>query len=252
MPGIPLDTLTIINIHLEIKTSPKERRRQVEEILGYIKDIKNPVVMAGDFNSSSRDVSATSYGKVASETATDPSRLLSAGLFAANVTGVSQVRGIVNGFKNLGDPLAWNIPVVLPNKTKGLFKTVKNFRFDDGGAFDFRGDKSRSMFGRSGELSNANQRESYKGFTYTYSVPRSIGVLGCERLDWIFVKSFLSAPEQKDGSYRLAPHFGETLGLVNLSVEKPFSDHHPITTVLPLTEPVVEPAAVATTIATAE
>lgn len=133
------------------------------------------------------------------------------GLFDANITGVSQVRSIVNGFKNLGDPLTWNIPVLLPNKTKSLFNTVKNFRFDDDGAFDFRGDKSRSTFGNSGELSNSNQRQN-KGFTYTYSVPRSISVLGYERLDWIFVKSFLSAPLEKGGSYRLAPHFGETLG----------------------------------------
>lgn len=237
VPGIPLDTLSIINIHLEIKTTPKERRRQIQEILGYIKGIKNPVVMAGDFNSSSTNVSATSFNRFAKNTTTNPTNLLSAGLFAANITGVSQVRSIVNGFKNLGDPLAWNIPVILPNKTRGLFTTVKNFRFDDGGAFDFRGDRSRSTFGKSGELSNSNQRQDTKGFTYTYSLPRSIGVLGCQRLDWIFVKSFLSAPLEKDGSYRLAPHYGETLGLVNLSVTDPFSDHHPITTILPLEEP---------------
>ncbi len=237
VPGIPLETLSIINIHLEIKTTPEERRRQIQEILSYIKGIKNPVVMAGDFNSSSTNVSSTSLNRVVQNTATSPTRLLSAGLFAAEVSGVSQIRSIVNGFKNLADPLAWNIPVVLPNKTRSLFTTIRDFRFEDGGAFDFRGDARRSMHGRSGVLSNSNQRQSQKGFTYTYSVPRSIGALGCERLDWIFVKSFLTDPRDKKGSYRLAPHFGETLGLVNLSVEQPFSDHHPITTVLPLREP---------------
>jgi len=237
VPGLPLETLSIINIHLEIKASARARQRQVAEILSYIKDIKNPVVMAGDFNSAPNDVSSTSLGRFARNTTTNPTNLLAAGLFVANITGVSQARRAVNGFKNLRDPLAWNIPVILPNKTKSLFNTIKNFRFSDGGAFDFRGDASRSAHGRSGVLSNSNQRHGAKGFTFTYSVPRSIGAIGCQRLDWIFVKSFLTSHNDKNGPYRMAPHFGETLGLVNLAVTEPFSDHHPITTVLPFGEP---------------
>ncbi len=237
VPGIPLNTLSVINIHLEIKASPGERKKQIEEIMGYIKGIKNPVVMAGDFNSSSTDVSSTSFSRFAKNTTTNPTNLLAVGLFAANITGVSQARAAVNGLKNLRDPLAWNIPVILPNKTKSLFNTIKGFRFDDGGRFDFRGNPSRSMHGRGGELSNSNQRHNVKGFTFTYSVPRPIGVIGRERLDWIFVKSFLNSPNDNNGPYRMAPHFGETLGLVNLAVKEPFSDHHPITTILPLNEP---------------
>ena len=237
VPVLPLETLSIINIHLEIKASPKERQKQMKEILSYIKDIKNPVVMAGDFNSAATDVSSTSFSRFAKNTTRNPSTLLAVGLFVANVTGANQVRQAINGFKNLADPLAWNVPVLLPNKTKGLFNTIKNFRFDDGGAFDFRGDSSRSIHGHSGVLSNSNQRHASKGFTFTYSVPRSIGVIGCQRLDWIFVKSFLTSHNDKKGSYRMAPHYGETLGLVNLAVSEPFSDHHPITTVLPIGEP---------------
>ena len=237
VPGLPLNTLTIINIHLEIKTTPKNRELQLKEILSYMKDIKNPVVMAGDFNSSAADVSSTSVARFSKNTTSDPQNLLAAGLFAADITGVGQVKRAVNGLKNFRNPLAWDIPVLLPNKTKGLFSLVKNYRFDDGGAFDFRGDRANSALGNAGELSNSNQRHGAKGFTFTHSLPRTIGVIGQNRLDWIFVKSFLTSPEQKDGPYRLAPHFGETLGLMNLAVEKPFSDHHPITTVLPLNEP---------------
>lgn len=240
VPGIPLETLSVINVHLEIKATPKERRLQIEEILSYIKGIQNPVVLAGDFNSSSTDVSATSLSRFAKNTTTNPRHLLALGLYIAQITGISQVQGIVNGFKNLRDPLAWNIPVILPNKTKGLFTTIEKFRFEDGGAFDFRGDPERSMHGRSGELSNSNQRHDTKGFTFTYSLPRPIGIIGRQRLDWIFVKSLLTSPKDKKGPYRLAPHFGETLGLVNLGVSEPFSDHHPITTVLPISEPTLE------------
>jgi endonuclease/exonuclease/phosphatase family metal-dependent hydrolase len=237
VPNLPLNTLTVINVHLEIKTNPKQRERQLKEILSYIKDIKNPVVMAGDFNSSAADVSSTSLARFSKNTTSDPRNLLAAGLHAAEVTGVSQIKTAINGFKNYRDPLAWNIPVILPNKTKGLFDLIENHRFDDGGAFDFRGDASRSTHGNAGKLSNSNQRHGVKGFTFTHSLPRPIGVIGWNRLDWIFVKSFLSAPNQKDGPYRMAPHFGETLGLMNLAVKQPFSDHHPITTVLPLQEP---------------
>ena len=237
VPDLPLQTLTIINVHLEIKTTPEARKKQVTEILSYIKDIKNPVVMAGDFNSSALDVRSTSFARFTRDITTNPTNILSAGLFAAEITGVSQVRAVVNGFKNFANPLAWDIPVLFPNKTRSLFNTMQNFRFSDGGSFDFRGNHSRSMHGYCGELSNSNQRSILRGFTFTYSLPRPIGLIGHERLDWIFVKSFLSAPKERRGSFRFAPHFGETLSLMNLSSTTPFSDHHPITTVLPFDEP---------------
>lgn len=237
VPGVPLETVSIINIHLEIKGSPEDRRQQVLEILGYIKDIKNPVVMAGDFNSSAADVRSTSVSRLAKKTAKKPSTFLRVGLLLGNVTGFNQLRTAINTYKNAGDPLATNIPVILPNKTKKLFTTIEDFRFSDGGAFDFRGDKVNSTDGKSCKLSNSNQKANRKRFTFTYSVPRSIAFVGCERLDWIFVKSFLTSPTQKKGSYRLAPHYGETLQLLNLSSKERYSDHHPITTVLPLGEP---------------
>lgn len=237
VPNVPHETITVINVHLEIKTTPIQRKRQLEEILENIRDIENPVILAGDFNSSSQDVSATSFVRMSTRTTANPSNLLSAGLFLANITGVTQVRRIINSLKNFRDPLAVDIPAILPNKKKSLFGRLENFRFNDGGAFDFRGDKERSMNGIKGKLSNSNQRHFDKGFTFTFSVPRPIGPIGQDRLDWIFVKSFLTDPTDKDGSYKLAPHFGETLNLINLSVKERFSDHHPITTVIPLEEP---------------
>lgn len=237
VPNVPHETITVINVHLEIKTTPSQRKRQLEEILENIRHIENPLVLAGDFNSSSQDVSATSFLRLSTRTTTNPSNILSAGLFLANITGVTQVRRIVNSLKNFRDPLAWDIPAILPNKKKSLFGRLENFRFNDGGAFDFRGDKERSMNGIKGKLSNSNQRHFDKGFTFTFSLPRPIGPIGQDRLDWIFVKSFLTDPTDQNGSYKLAPHFGETLNLLNLSVKERFSDHHPITTVIPLEEP---------------
>ena len=237
VPGVPHETISVINVHLEIKTTPENRAEQVREILSYIKDIKNPVIMAGDFNSVSRDISSTSFARLTSRAATDPTFIFSAALFAANVTGVNQLRGILNGYKNYRNPLAVDIPIVFPNKSKELFNVVRDFRFSDGGAFDFRGDRKRSTHWMRGNLANSNQRHPFKGYTYTFEVPRPIGPLGRERLDWIFVKSFLTKPGSRRASYQLAPHYGETLSLLNITASEAYSDHHPITVLLPLEEP---------------
>ena len=237
VPGIPHETLTVINVHLEIKALPKQRLLQLKEILSYMNEIKNPVVMAGDFNNSSRDISATSVARASTRSASDPRNILSTALHLADANIVSRVRTLANSGKNFKNPLAWHIPILFPNKRKSLFKLVKKYRFDDGGVFDFRGDESRSMHGYCGSLSNSNQRTPLRRFTYTFSTPQALGPIGQDRLDWIFVKSFLSDQKDKNGSYRLAPHFGETLNLINSAVKKRYSDHHPITVLLPINEP---------------
>ena len=237
VPDVPHETLTVINIHLEIKTTPSQRKKQLEEILGYINEVENPVVLAGDFNSASRDVSSTSFGRLTKRTATNPTNIFSATLWLANITGINQLRGLLNFTKNFRDPLAPNIPIIFPNNTRSLFAMIKNYRFKDGGAFDFRGDRKHSTYKNAGPLSNSNQRYPFKGYTFTFNLPKPIGPFGRERLDWILVKSFLTDPVDKKGPYKLAPHYGETLSLFNYGVTKRFSDHHPITTLLPLEEP---------------
>ena len=112
VPNVPHETISVINVHLEIKTLPQQRKKQLEEILDYIRDIENPVVLAGDFNSASRDVSSTSLPRLTARTATNPSHLLSAGLYLVNVTGVAQVRNLFNVLKNYRNPLAWHIPAI--------------------------------------------------------------------------------------------------------------------------------------------
>ncbi len=88
-----------------------------------------------------------------------------------------------------------------------------------------------------GVLSNSNQKQ-LKGQVQTFSVQRSVGPIGYYRLDWMFVKSGrLNRPRQPDGSYVLAPHFGETLRVFNHHLKVPFSDHRPSVVDLPLTEP---------------
>lgn len=239
VPGLPNNTLTIINIHLEIKCLPQERARQVKEILERIKKIKNPVIMLGDFNAAPGDISPTSLTRVVGRTAKDPTTWLSLGISYVTPQGllINTTRGISNVTKNFNDPFARNIKVVAPNKLKEMFDPIRNFHFEDGSTFDFRGDSNRSVNGKKNLLANSNER-GLKGFKTSFRFKRPLGIVGKFRLDWIFVKSgLLYSNEDSHGSYKLAPHYGETLEELNTSLKQPLSDHHPSVIDIPFDEP---------------
>src|SRR5687768_18116077 len=73
------------------------------------------------------------------------------------------------------DPTVKSVRFVSENPEEKFFSTLKDFRFTDGGAFDFRGAKQYST-GASGEtLSNSNERAS-KGFVSTMELNGKISV----------------------------------------------------------------------------
>jgi endonuclease/exonuclease/phosphatase family metal-dependent hydrolase len=238
VPGLPENTLTVINIHLEINCTPKEREVQLAEILSYMKGIKHPVVMVGDYNAAPDDLSSTSIKRIVVRTIKDPTTWLSAAVtyLLPQALIINSTRFVGNFTKNLQDPLASDISVIFPNPLHALFAMIQNYRFKDGGAFDFRGDSERSINGKGGALANSNER-GFKGFKTTWRVQRPISFIGKYRLDWVFVKSALKDPYDKTGPYRLAPHFGETLEELNTSLKVPVSDHHPNVVDIPLQEP---------------
>lgn len=234
VPGIPGNTLSIINIHLEIKCLPKFRDLQIKEILNYIKDIDNPVIMLGDFNAAPADLSPTSVSRTVKRELKKPLNWLSITPYGFVVKTTSNITGFA---KNMDNPMASNVPVLSPNPVKKMFDRIENFRFKDGGAFDFRGDKERSINGKKGRLSNSNQKDM-KGFKTTYSVVRPLlKVVGKYRLDWVFVKSNLKDPLDPKGPYRLAPHYGETLTELNNNLYEKVSDHDPNVVDIPFLEP---------------
>lgn len=245
VPGAPGGVVSLINNHLEIKTLPKYREAQMAEILGYIKDIPHPVIMAGDHNTAPNDVSPTSVERVIWRQVDTPSSFVST---ASNVSGLVwgtmiplyRERGVLNALKNFQSPLAPNVPIIFPNKVVGLFNRVQDHRFTDGSTFDFRGDRERSINGRKGRLANSNDRR-FKGQVTSFSVRRPIGPLGRYRLDWFFVKSgLLTDSKDKHGPYRFAPHYGETLAEFNEYLQQRLSDHRPLVVDLPLQEPALD------------
>lgn len=238
VPGLAEKTLTLINIHLEIKCEPEGRERQMREILSYVRDIKNPVVLMGDFNMAPTDISSTTAGRILKRSAKNPTTWfsLAVNVLSPHALVINTSRMLSNFTKNLNDPTARHIPVVAPNPIKPFFEMMENFRFLDGKTFDLRGNPSRSVGNKDKTLSNSNQRGK-KGFVTTFRVLRPIGIVGKFRLDWVFVKSYSRSPNNESESYRFAPHFGETLEDMNYNLTLPVSDHAPNVVDLPFKEP---------------
>jgi endonuclease/exonuclease/phosphatase family metal-dependent hydrolase len=238
----PAESITIVATHLEARTKPKERQRQIEELLGNIKDIKNPVIVAGDMNTTNSDLSPTSIGRELKSRLGSPN--FWGGMALRSITGAWMFNSLTTGIVKSSivgiDPTVRSIPVIAPNPSEDFFDQIKKFRFADGKSFDFRGDKTRSVDSRADTLSNSNERAS-KGFVATSQVDTIAGISVKSKLDWFFIKpSALIDPSDDKQSYRLAPHFGRTLAALNSAFEERISDHHPLTVDLPLNEPIVK------------
>lgn len=238
IPDLPGQRLIVAAPHLENHCKPGRRREQMKEVLSYLNAVKAPLVLAGDLNTSLSDNTPTSFKRELTKRVGSGEFWARKGIKYATGVGLlfDVMSGGINFFKNQHDPTAKHVPVVAPNPELGLFQELERFRFQDGGAFDFRGDSSRSYHGFEGTLANSNQRAS-KGFAVTYAVERTVGPVGKLKLDWIFVKPFITDPRSDEGYYRFAPHFGRTLEEVNYSVKDRISDHNPISVDLPFKEP---------------
>jgi exonuclease III len=243
-PELPQGRVTIVATHLEDRTTPKNREKQLKELLERIKNISSPVVLTGDMNSSGEDSTPTSLKREVTKRLGSKSFWIHRGI--GYVLGVGIIKDVLIGgvkfVRNQADPTVKHVPIVAPNPAAGFFEKLKDFRFSDGRAFDFRGEPARSTARSSETLGNSNERGS-KGFVTTYEVERKVGSIGKFKLDWFFVKPpALTDPNKKDQPHLFAPHFGRTLKSLNYSIEHRISDHSPITVDLPLREPrIVEP-----------
>jgi endonuclease/exonuclease/phosphatase family metal-dependent hydrolase len=244
-PQFPSGRVTIVATHLEDRTTPKNREKQLEELLQVIKQYDNPVVLAGDMNTSGEDATPTSFKREITKRLGSKSFWINRGIGYA--TGVGLVKDVLIGgvkhVRNQSDPTVRHVPVVAPNPAAGFFDTLKDFRFSDGGAFDFRGEQARSIGGSTETLGNSNERGN-KGFVTTYEVERRIGSVGKMKLDWFFIKPpGVSDPDEQGQPHLFAPHFGRTLKSLNYSIEDRISDHSPIVVDLPFAEPRIGVAA---------
>ena len=239
VPESPTGAVTVVAPHLETKCKPECRRKQMAEILGWIRSETNPVILAGDLNTSGSDSSPTSVSKVVTNRLKDPDKWATSAIKWS--TGAPTVLLMpVNMMRNKNDPTGFDVPLVSRKKEAKLFGDLNDFHFEDGHTFDFRGEVGRSAESRGGTLSDSNQRAT-KGFRYTFALARTYGgLVGEYKLDWIFVKGYATDPSKPGGSYKFAPHFARTLQEVNNAPDHSLSDHFPITVDIPLTEPLLK------------
>jgi hypothetical protein len=238
-PEIPGGRFTIVATHLESRTKPGNRVKQLQELLETIKPIAGPVVVAGDMNTSSRDSTPTSIKREIKKRLGSKKYWAEQGIrFLAGLSWPnSLLLAGVNEYRKQADPTVRSLAFVASNPEAKFFETLKKFRFSDGAAFDFRGDRQRSIGSGKSPLANSNQRGG-KGFITTFEVERTIGFVGKYKLDWIFVKPpALTSPYAAGQPYVMAPHFGRTLKELNDSFDERISDHDPLIVDLPLQEP---------------
>jgi endonuclease/exonuclease/phosphatase family metal-dependent hydrolase len=238
VPDLPTGRATIVATHLENKCPPGCRRRQMQALLADVRSDNNPVVIAGDLNTTSRENTPTSVRNEIVTRVTDYKFWAGQVVSHFHPLGVFQYTLVpVRYFHGYNDPTAFHLPILWDNREQPMFKTIEKFRFADGHAFDFRGERDRTLPSRRRTLADSNQRGG-KGFTPTYAFARNYGgLVGRFKLDWIFVKPFIDNPRNTEQSYQCAPHFPITMRELNDSVEDRISDHPPMTLDLPLWEP---------------
>jgi len=239
VPHIREGRLTVVSPHLENRTKPKNRQIQMQEVFDAIQEEGNPVIVAGDFNSSGGDAQSFKLERNLFKKLTKFDFWADKGF--KWMTGVGIVYDLTQLTFDIGrnqsDPTVYNLPYLSPNRERNLFQMLEKFHFADGNVFDFRGDSARSINKRKGTLANSNERAA-KGFRHTYEFVITLGGIGKEKLDWIFVKAYAKDPRSPDESYKFAPHFARTMFDVNYAIyDEPLSDHYPLSVDLPFVEP---------------
>lgn len=235
VPGLD-SPITLVATHIENRTTPEMRVKQLKELLNKIYNIRNPVVVAGDFNTIN---TAERIKRAKSKFIKEKEKFLeknpkinqlSKNLFEG------KLKSLQNILKNSNCPTIKKFidDTPGPSEDDALFDTLQNFQFADGNYFDFRGIPGKT-YGQPGELGNSNER-GIDDFILTYKLQRSF-YIGRYKLDWIFVKAYNNKANDSNCSYRMAPHFGRTFFDLTYAFKEPLSDHVPVIVDLPLFEP---------------
>ncbi len=233
---------TIVAAHLENKCTPACRKQQMTALLAQIKNVQNPVILSGDFNTTGADNTPTSIRNEIMKRITDYQFWIKQTISYFNPLGFAKLALYpLHYFHGYNDPTAYHLPIIWDNRERPLFNQIENFRFDDGRTFDFRGSRRRTDPSRARTLADSNAR-AWKGFVPTYSFARDYGgVVGRFKLDWILVKPYTTNPRAAGQPLKFAPTFPATMQELNFAPEDRISDHPPITADLPLTEPPRKP-----------
>jgi len=130
VPDLPTGHATIVATHLENKCPPECRRRQMQALLADVKTDNNPLVIAGDLNTTSRDNTPTSIRNEIMTRVTDYKFWIGQAVSHFNPLGIFQYTLTpVRYFHGYNDPTAFHLPILWDNREQPLFKTLRKFRF---------------------------------------------------------------------------------------------------------------------------
>ena len=234
VPESPTGLVTVVDTHLENKCKPSCRRKQMAALLETIQDIHNPVILAGDMNTTGKDGSPISVRGELMRLVKDYQFWVKQALnWFTPVSLPTYALMPFNFWRTYRDPTATHVPLLGSNAEAAVFRDLRKFRFADGNSFDFRGLATHNADRRAGTLANSNQR-AWKGFVPTFAMPRDFGGVARLKLDWFFVKPLANASTGKRKEYRLDPYFPRSLQDLNESVADRLSDHAPMTVDLPI------------------
>jgi hypothetical protein len=160
VPEAPEHRVTIACTHWENRTKPKIRRQQMEELLKEVQDIPNPVIIAGDMNTSGSDSIPTSvenmlykrYGSLDFWTTKGIPWTTGVGIVYSGTKAALKLTGIQYRI----DPTSANIPGASPNLERGFFTALEKFRFSTGKAIDFAVFQSARSMGKPALLPTLN------------------------------------------------------------------------------------------------
>ena len=238
---IPNGQFTIVATQIEKRTRPNERAKQMKSLLNQIKDIQNPVILAGNFNTTTYNHQPKGVKNVLKNKFTDPDAIAETVFFFVVPVGVVVswiVRPVFDIFRKVNDPTVISIPIFSPNREKKMFNALKRFEFEDGYKFDFRGNPDTSIGSSKKMFSSSNERGK-KGYISTYKTQRNLGISNY-KISWIIAKSYNTEnrpnPKKDEISERMAPHFGMTFYELNFSYANPISIQAPISAVFPITD----------------
>jgi hypothetical protein len=126
---LPTGEATIVATHLENRCAPACRRQQMNALLAYVQKDQNPMVMAGDLNTTSRTNTPTSVRNEIMSRVTyqfwigqTVSYFHPLGIYQHLLFPVHYLHG-------LNDPTAFHLPILWDNRELRLFKSVEKLRF---------------------------------------------------------------------------------------------------------------------------
>ena len=233
------EKITLLTVQFEDRTDAIHRAKQAKYLLEQIKSINNPVIVAGNFNTTTRNNAPVRPMRVIKNTFTDIHNLARFGVGLIFPPGLilNVTRPTIDYFRKSSDPTVKSIPIIAPNYERKVFNNFKKFTFDDGYRFDFRGDDQSQIqnFDPNGWLSNSNER-AHVGFVPTYHINRNFGIAN-SKIDWMFIKGYRTDPFEKEGgSEKFAPHNARTLHTLNFAYKEPISRHAPLSVDLAITD----------------